>query len=112
MNQKNGAINITIDNKSFKVEQGITILQAAEHNDIYIPTLCAHKDLTPFGGCRMCLVEVEGARGFLTACTTPVEEGMVVRTHTAQIQKERKEILELMLSEHTSSCLICDEKEE
>ena len=60
----------------------------------------------------MCLVEVEGARSFLTACTTPVEDEMIVRTHTDQIQKERKEILELILSEHTSSCLICEEREE
>ena len=112
MNKENNTITVNIDNKSFEVEKGLTILQAAEQNNIYIPTLCAHKDLTPYGGCRMCLVEVEGARGFLTACTTPVSEGMVIRTHTDQIQKERREILELMLSEHTSSCLICDEKEE
>ncbi|NIN98462.1 MAG: 2Fe-2S iron-sulfur cluster binding domain-containing protein, partial [Anaerolineae bacterium] len=73
------------------------ILQAAEQNDIYIPTLCAHKDLTPFGGCRMCLVEVEGMRGLPTACTTPLEDGMVIRTHTAQVQAERREILQLIL---------------
>ena len=60
----------------------------------------------------MCIVEVEGMRGFPTACTTPVEEGMVIRTHTAQVQAERLEILQLILSEHTSSCLICDEKDE
>lgn len=60
----------------------------------------------------MCIVEVEGMRGFPTACTTPVEDRMVIRTHTAQIQAERMEILRLILSEHTSSCLICDEKDE
>ncbi len=111
MNANDGKIDLIIDNKKYQVPAGITILQAAELNGIYIPTLCAHKDLTPYGGCRMCLVEVEGARGFLTACTTPVTEGMIVRTHTDQIQKERREIMELILSEHTSSCLICDEQE-
>ena len=105
-------ITVNIDNQILEVQKGLTILQAAEQNDIYIPTLCAHKDLTPFGGCRMCIVEVEGMRGFPTACTTPVEEGMVIRTHTAQVQAERLEILQLILSEHTSSCLICDEKDE
>jgi len=112
MSKQNEMITINIDNQILEVQKGLTILQAAERNDIYIPSLCAHKDLTPFGGCRMCIVEVEGMRGFPTACTTPVEEGMIIRTHTAQVQAERMEILQLILSEHTSSCLICDEKEE
>ncbi len=105
-------ITINIDNRVLEVPKGLTILKAAEQNNIYIPSLCAHKDLTPFGGCRMCIVEVEGMRGFPTACTTPVEEGMIIRTQTAQVQAERMEILQLILSEHTSSCLICDEKDE
>ena len=112
MSKPHEAVGISIDNRTLKVRKGLTILQAAEQNDIYIPTLCAHKDLSPFGGCRMCLVEVEGMRGLPTACTTPVEEGMVIRTHTAQVHAERMEILRLILSEHTSSCLICDEKDE
>ncbi len=112
MSKRNNRVKINIDNQTLEVEKGLTILQAAEQNNIYIPTLCAHRDLTPFGGCRMCIVEVEGMRGFPTACTTPVEEGMVIRTHTAQVQAERKEILQLILSEHTSSCLICEEKDE
>ena len=112
MSKQNEKVTINIDNQVLEVKRGLTILQAAERNNIYIPTLCAHQDLTPFGGCRMCIVEVEGMRGFPTACTTPVEEGMVIRTHTAQVQAERKEILQLILSEHTSSCLICDEKDE
>jgi len=90
----------------------MSILEAAECSDVYIPKLCAHKDLSPFGGCRMCIVEVDGIRGFPTACTTPVTEGMAIKTETAQLQKERREILQLILSEHTSSCLICDERDE
>ena len=112
MRKQNKTVTINIDNQTLRVKKGLTILEAAEQNNIYIPTLCAHKELTPFGGCRMCIVEVEGMRGFPTACTTPVEEGMVIRTHTAQVQAERKEILQLILSEHTSSCLICEEKDE
>jgi formate dehydrogenase alpha subunit len=106
------SVHINIDNRALDVEPGLTILQAAERNGIYIPTLCAHQDLTPFGGCRLCIVKVDGIRGLTTACTTPVEEGMVVRTDTAQVQAERREILRLILSEHTSSCLICDERVE
>ncbi len=104
-------VQIEIDHKPFKVKKRTTILEAAQKNNIYIPTLCYHKDLAPYGGCRMCLVEVEGMRGFPTACTTPVEEGMVVRTHTKQLNDERSEILRLLLSEHTASCLICDEND-
>ncbi|MGD0309286.1 MAG: molybdopterin-dependent oxidoreductase [Acidobacteriota bacterium] len=105
-------VTINIDNRTLAVPKGLTILEVARRNEIYIPTLCAHKDLTPFGGCRMCIVEVEKMRGLPTACTTPVEEGMVIRTETAQVHAVRLEILQLILSEHTSSCLICDEKEE
>ncbi|MGB7061330.1 MAG: molybdopterin-dependent oxidoreductase [Candidatus Zixiibacteriota bacterium] len=112
MSKRSETVGITIDNRRFKVKKGLTILEAAEQNDIYIPTLCSHKDLTPFGGCRMCIVEVEGMRGLPTACTTPAQEGMIIRTHTAQVQAERKEILQLILSEHTSSCLICEESDE
>ncbi len=112
MREKDATVTVIIDNQSYRVPRGYTILQAAERFDIYIPTLCSHKDLSPFGGCRLCIVEVEGMRNFPTACTTPVEEGMIIRTHTAQVQSVRKEILQLFLSEHTSSCLICDEREE
>ena len=112
MSSRTRKLGITIDNRDCRVDEGMTILEAAECSGVYIPKLCAHKDLTPFGGCRMCIVEVDGIRGFPTACTTPVADGMSIRTDTAQIQKERKEILQLILSEHTSSCLICDERDE
>ncbi|MEW6410967.1 MAG: molybdopterin-dependent oxidoreductase [Candidatus Zixiibacteriota bacterium] len=109
---KNSTITVTIDNNTYSVPGGISILEAAQQNDIYIPTLCAHKELTPYGGCRMCIVEVDGMRNLPTACTTPVSDGMVIRTNTAQVQSVRMEILQLFLSEHTSSCLICDEKDQ
>ena len=112
MNKSSETVEVSIDNRTITAPRGATILEASQLCDIYIPTLCAHKDLTPFGGCRMCIVEVEKMRGFPTACTTPIEEGMVIRTHTAQIQSIREEILQLILSEHPSSCLICDESAE
>ena len=84
---------INIDNKLLKIEKGMTILEAAEQNGIYIPTLCNFKKLAPFGSCRMCIVEVKGMRGLPTACTTPVEDGMIIKTNTLKIQKERMDIL-------------------
>ena len=112
MSAKDGKITITIDNKHFDVKSGMTILQASEENGIYIPTLCSHKELTPHGGCRLCIVEVDGFRNFPTACTTPVSDGMVIRTDTAALNSIRHEIVQLFMSEHTSSCLICPESEE
>ncbi|MBU8923419.1 MAG: (2Fe-2S)-binding protein, partial [Bacteroidales bacterium] len=112
MSKRTKKIKVDIDNKIYRVDEESTILEAAQSNDIYIPTLCAHSDMTPFGGCRMCIVEVEGMRGFPTSCTTPVMDGIKIRTHTAQVQAERKEILQLILSEHTSSCLICEESDQ
>jgi predicted molibdopterin-dependent oxidoreductase YjgC len=101
--------SLQIDERTLLVKPGRTILQAAEDNQVYIPHLCAHKDLLPFGGCRLCLVEVEGFRNFAPACTTPVEDGMVVRTKTPEVQHLRGEVLKLILSEHPSNCLFCKE---
>jgi predicted molibdopterin-dependent oxidoreductase YjgC len=106
------AFTITIDNQHVDVKQGLTILEAARRHNIYIPSLCALDRLPSYGACRMCIVEVDGLRGFPTACTTPVEEGMVVRTESAEIRALRQEILRLVLSEHPASCLFCGEQEE
>ena len=81
------------------------MLRAAELNDIYIPSLCSHKDLLPFGGCRLCMVEIAGMRGYPLACSTTVQEGMQVLTDTVTLREMRQEILQLILSEHPSSCL-------
>lgn len=105
-------VPINMDGKALSIEKGLSILEVAKQHNIYIPTLCAHKDLSPFGGCRMCIVEIEGKRGFATACTTPAEKGMVIRTRTAAVRSQRIEVLQLLLSEHPSSCLVCDEKDE
>ena len=103
-------VHLTINDKPVEAARGETILQAAQKNGIDIPTLCACEDLPPFGGCRMCVVEVDGLRGFPTSCTTPAEEGMVVRTETPALKALRLEIFNMLLSEHPLSCLVCPEK--
>ncbi|MGC9367368.1 MAG: 2Fe-2S iron-sulfur cluster-binding protein [bacterium] len=105
-------MNITIDQQEIDVPDNITILEAAQLNDIYIPNLCYHPQLTPYGGCRLCIVEVEGLRGYPTACTTKVKEGMKIKTKSKTLNDMRKEILQLILSDHPSGCLLCDEQEE
>jgi predicted molibdopterin-dependent oxidoreductase YjgC len=109
---KEKTFTITIDNQKVEVKSGLTILEAARQANIYIPSLCAFEHLPSYGACRMCLVEVDGLRGLPTSCTTPVEEGMVIRTDSAEIKGVRQEILRLLLSEHPASCLFCGEKDE
>ncbi len=104
--------SITIDNRQVEVRPGLTILQAARAHGIYIPSLCAFEHLPSYGACRLCVVEVDGLRGFPTSCTTPVEDGMVIRTDTSEIRSLRQEILKLLLSEHPASCLFCTERTE
>jgi len=104
-------IKLTIDGIEVKVEKGVTVLEAAQKTGIYIPTLCYHPDLLPYGGCRLCIVEIENMRGFPTSCTTPAGDGMVVKTNTAQLQKLRQDFLQLILTEHPNACLTCDRRE-
>ena len=104
-------ITLTIDKKKMTASEGETILQCALRNDIQIPHLCTHPSLPPFGACRLCLVEVEGMRGFPPSCSTPVAEGMVVTTNNAKLQELRRNILGLMMLEHPSACLVCGKRE-
>ncbi|MGB9674304.1 MAG: 2Fe-2S iron-sulfur cluster-binding protein [Anaerolineales bacterium] len=104
-------IRITIDGRVVEVEKGMTILEAARRYGIYIPTLCDFAHLTPHGSCRLCIVEVEGSPKTPTSCTTPAEQGMVVRTQTPRLHSLRAELLRMFLSEHPVSCLICPEKD-
>jgi len=105
-------LKMDIDHREVSFPAGVSLLRAAELNNIYIPSLCSHKDLSPFGGCRMCVVEIEGMRGYPLACSTIAQEGMKVLTDTATLRDMRREILQLILSEHPSSCLFCSEAEE
>ena len=100
-------ISLTINGKKVEVEEGTTILEAARKASIDIPTLCFLKDINEFGDCRMCIVEVEGRRGFATSCIQKVEEGMVVRTNTPAVIEARRTVLDLILSNHDRDCLTC-----
>ena len=104
-------VNITMDGRALQAKDGQTILDVANATNIYIPTLCNHPKLAPFGGCRLCLVKVEGMRNAVPACSTPAAEGMKVTTNDAELDDLRKSILELILSEHPSGCILCDDRE-
>jgi NADH-quinone oxidoreductase chain G len=100
---------LTIDGKQVKVSKTATIYEAATAAGIYIPVLCYAKKLLPFGACRVCLVEVEQMKGrLIPSCTTPVTEGMVVTTTSAEIRKVRKTVLEFLLVNHVVDCPVCD----
>lgn len=103
-------VKLKINGREINGAPGSTVLEAAQAQGIRIPNLCAFKGLTPVGGCRLCLVEVKGKRGYLPACTTAVEEGLEVITDTPRLQAHRRQTLELILSEHPHACLICSEK--
>lgn len=100
-------ITFTIDGIEVKAQKGTTILEAAKQAGIDIPTLCFLKDINEVGDCRMCIVEVEGRRGFATSCIQKVEEGMVVHTHTPNVLEARRVILDLIISNHAKDCLAC-----
>jgi formate dehydrogenase beta subunit len=104
-------ITLTIDGKTVATEKGATVLQAARAAGIYIPTLCYHPDLQPYGGCRLCIVEIENMRGLPTACTTPAADGMKVTTNSAQLQELRRAFMQLILTEHPNACLTCHRRE-
>lgn len=98
-------ISFTLNREKAEAEAGSTILEAAQQNGIEIPTLCHDPRLKPTTACRLCLVEVEGARGAMPACATPLMEGMVVNTRTDELIKSRRMALELLLSDHYGDCV-------
>jgi len=100
-------INLTIDGKTVQVPDGTTVLQAAQAAGIHIPTLCNHPALTPFGGCRLCLVEVEGMRTLQPSCTMPANEKMVVRTSTDKVKAARRFVLNMIFSDRNHFCPYC-----
>jgi predicted molibdopterin-dependent oxidoreductase YjgC len=110
--EKVDTVEMEINHHTVVVPAGANVLRAAELSGISIPSLCFHKDLSPFGGCRMCMVEIEGMRGYPLSCSTIVQKGMKVLTETATLRDMRREVLQLILSEHPVSCLICEEREE
>jgi len=101
-------INITINNESVSVSDGITILEAAKQHNIDIPNLCYLEGVHKFGGCRLCVVEVEGEKNLQASCMVQVKEGMVIHTNTDNVRKVRKNLFELLLSNHPQDCLQCE----
>ena len=100
-------INVVIDGREINVPEGTSVMRAAIESGVDVPKLCASDNLDSFGSCRLCLVEIEGRKGYPSSCTTPVSEGMVVRTETPKLAKLRKGVMELYISDHPLDCLTC-----
>ncbi|HEY9766647.1 MAG TPA: [Fe-Fe] hydrogenase large subunit C-terminal domain-containing protein, partial [Chroococcales cyanobacterium] len=100
-------ITLTIDNKKVSVEEGATVLDAAKLASVKIPTLCHCDGLSEYGGCRICMVEIDKEPKLAASCARPVSEGMVVKTNTPRVRKARKLNLELLLAAHPQDCLSC-----
>lgn len=101
-------IHLEIDGRQVKAREGMTVLDVASREGIKIPTLCYHEALEPYGGCRLCTVEVEsgGRKNLVASCLYPVEEGLIVRTRTLKVDKLRKTILELLLAHAPDSPIL------
>lgn len=102
-----GKVNIKIDNVQYSVDEGMTILAAANSVGVKIPTLCYLEEINCIGACRVCVVEVKGARSLVASCVYPVNEGMEVLTHSKKVMESRKATVELMISDHEQKCLSC-----
>ena len=100
-------VHLLINGRDVRAESDWSVLEAARHNGIRIPHLCYLEGVHQIGSCRICVVEVEGMRSLQASCTTPVREGMVVKTSTARVKKAREVLYELMLSDHPRNCLSC-----
>ena len=100
-------VNVTIDGHKLQVPKSATVLTAAKAGGINVPSLCYHPELRPEGACRVCVVEVEGAKSLVASCVYPVNEGMVVHTNTPAVREARKMVVELLLANHPQDCLSC-----
>ncbi|MEC8040991.1 MAG: 2Fe-2S iron-sulfur cluster-binding protein, partial [Pseudomonadota bacterium] len=100
-------VSLIVDGFEVSVPEGTSVMRASMEAGIKIPKLCATDSVEAFGSCRLCLVEIEGRRGTPASCTTPVSEGMVVKTQTEKVQKLRKGVMELYISDHPLDCLTC-----
>lgn len=101
-------VTLVINGQETTVPEGTTILEAARRVDVYIPTLCHDPELTPWGGCRLCIVEVRGSKNLPAACITPVRQGMVVKTESPAVRHARRTLIELLLANHPDDCLACE----
>lgn len=111
---KSNIITLTVNGKEARNQrvtgkQGQTVLEVLRDNGIPIPTLCYHPQMPPYGGCRLCIVEIENMRGLPPSCTTPAADGMIVHTHTEKLLRVRKTVLELLLAYGDHNCLLCEQ---
>lgn len=104
-------VNLIIDGQTVTAPEGSTILEAAKLAGIKIPSLCYHPELKPAGACRVCMVEVQGARSLVASCVYPVNEGMEVRTNTQAVREARRTVVELLLANHPADCLSCQKNQ-
>ena len=100
-------VTLQIDGREVTVPKGTSLMRAAVDGGIKVPKLCATDSLEPFGSCRLCLVQIEGRKGFPASCTTPAEAGMKVKTQSPRLQELRKGVMELYISDHPLDCLTC-----
>jgi predicted molibdopterin-dependent oxidoreductase YjgC len=100
-------VEVRIDTRKVRVDEGKTVLEAARDLGISIPSLCYHPFLKPVGSCRLCVVEIEGYRGLAASCTTPVEDGMIIRTESPRVREYRREMLQLILQDYPGDCKVC-----
>ncbi|GAB4040434.1 MAG: formate dehydrogenase subunit alpha [Rubrivivax sp.] len=100
-------VTLRIDGHAVSVPAGTSLMRAAVEAGIHVPKLCATDSLEPFGSCRLCLVEIEGRKGYPASCTTPAEDGLVVRTQSPRLQQLRRGVMELYISDHPLDCLTC-----
>jgi len=101
------SIKLIVNGEEVEAKRGATVLEAALGAGIYIPTLCYDPDLKPYGGCRLCVVEIEKMRGLVSSCTTPATDGMVVHTETPRVNQSRRITMELIIANHHGDCLTC-----
>lgn len=102
-----GDVTLTIDGRQVTVPEGTSVLEAAAQAGVNIPSLCYLKDINEIGSCRVCVVEIEGARALAASCVTPAADGMVVHTNTKRVREARRAVLELIISNHPFECLTC-----
>jgi len=111
-NKRNKTITVTIDGQEITTEYGKTILEVARENSIYIPTMCYLTKVEPIASCRMCVVDVEGVDGMILSCQEKAVDGAVINTKTAELEKERQNIMKLYDVNHPLECGVCDKSGE
>ena len=100
-------ITISFDGVEVKTQPGKMVLEAAIEAGVFVPYLCYHPGMKPFAACRMCVVGVEGGRGFPASCTLPVQDGMKIRNESEDVQALRRSVMDMLVAEHPNGCLTC-----